>query len=109
MSRLPIKAGFLIRAALSPGYSSSVSADLSALTDYRTSPSQRRAHANTHQAFVCFSLFITVFPPRHGLNKHGMLMHSLFQSPEGPLFPLPSTLARSFWFISHQLKTGETS
>lgn len=90
MSRLPIKAGFLIRAALSPGYSSSVFADLSALTDYCTSTSQQQAHANT-QRRVCFWLFITVFP-RNSLNKHGMVMHLVCQSPVGPLFLLPGTM-----------------
>lgn len=75
MSLLPIRADFLIRAALSPGYSSSVSADRFALTHYCTPPSQRRAYTITHTAFVFLEPFITVFPSCHRLKKHKMLMH----------------------------------
>lgn len=65
MSRLSIKAGFLIRAALSPGYSSGVTSDKSALTDHCNFPSQRRAYTNTHLVclfFVLFSLFCLSYP-----------------------------------------------
>lgn len=65
MSRLSIKAGFLIRAALSPGYSSGVTSDKSALTDHCNFPSQRRAYTNTHLVclfFVLFSIFCLSYP-----------------------------------------------
>lgn len=66
MSRLSIKAGFLIRAALSPGYSSGVTSDKSALTDHCNFPSQQRPYTNTHLMclFLCsFHSFVFLIRP----------------------------------------------